>query len=357
MPFRSWDDIPSFSTGYPAAVARVTVFGAGAMGTAIAMHLARAGNETILWGSQYDERVLPDLVERRRHPNLPEFLPESLAVLGPDQLTDAAAGLEIAVLGAHSGGARTLTKIVMEGSDSLPLVLGIAKGLEPETGKRMSEVYAEEVGHDRVAVMGGPALAPEIAQGLPTATAMASAHGDAAHVCAAAFRASWFQVQVTDDVAGLEYCTVAKNVAAIGMGVLDGIGKTASADYRNAKAAMFTMAVRELTQLVEGLGGRQNTVLGLAGLGDTLVTSLGGRNRLYGELIGEGVEPDRALEDLNRRGMTVEGVDSAQDIRRLMGELDLDLRLHGQIFRVLFESAPATSLLECITEDEKGTSA
>jgi glycerol-3-phosphate dehydrogenase (NAD(P)+) len=357
MPFRSWDDIPSFSTGYPAAVARVTVFGAGAMGTAIAMHLARAGNETILWGSQYDERVLPDLTERRRHPNLPEFLPESLSVLGAAGLKEAAEGVDVAVLGAHSGGARTLTKIVMDGSGSLPLVLGIAKGLEPETGKRMSEVYAEEVGHDRVVVMGGPALAPEIAQGLPTVTAMASAHGDAAEICAAAFRAPAFDVQVTDDMVGLEYCTVAKNVAAIGMGVLDGIGKTGSADYRNAKAAMFTMAVRELTQLVEALGGRQDTVLGLAGLGDTLVTSLGGRNRLYGELIGEGVEPERALDDLNRRGMTVEGVDSAKDIRRLMGELGLELRLHGQIFRVLFESAPATSLLECITGDEKGTSA
>jgi glycerol-3-phosphate dehydrogenase len=141
------------------------------------------------------------------------------------------------------------------------------------------------------------------------------------------------------------------------MGVLDGIGKTGSADYRNGKAAMFTMAVGELTQLVEALGGRRDTALGLAGLGDTLVTSLGGRNRLYGELIGEGVEPERALEDLNRRGMTVEGVESARDIRRLMGDLGLDLRLHGQIFRVLFESAPATSLLECITEDEKGMSA
>jgi glycerol-3-phosphate dehydrogenase (NAD(P)+) len=338
----------SFSTGYPAAVARVTVFGAGAMGTAIAMHLARAGNETVLWASEFDERILPDLLERRRHPGLPEFLPEALTVLGPDRLKESAEGLELAVMGAHSGGARTLTNIVMKGSDALPVVLGIAKGLEPGTGKRMSEVYAEEVGHDRVVVMGGPGLAPEIAQGLPTATVMASDDDEAAETSAAAFRGPTFDVEVTDDVKGLEYCTVAKNVAAIGMGVVDGIGKTSETDYRNAKAALFTLAVHELTELVESLGGRRETALGLAGLGDTLVTSLGGRNRLYGELIGEGVEPDRALADLNRRGMTVEGVESAKDIRRLMADLGLKLRLHDQVFQILFESAPAASLFECI---------
>ncbi|MFN2590313.1 MAG: NAD(P)H-dependent glycerol-3-phosphate dehydrogenase [Actinomycetota bacterium] len=329
-------------------MARVTVFGAGAMGTAIAMHLSRAGNRTVLWASEFDRRILDDLIERRRHPGLPEFLPEALSVLGPDALKEAGEDVEIAVMGAHSGGARTLTRIAVEGCEKLPIILGIAKGLEPDTGTRMSDVYTEEVGHDRVVVMGGPALAPEIAQGLPTAAAMASLDTDALEACAGAFRMPSFDVQVTDDVVGLEYCTVAKNVAAIGMGIVDGIGKTASIDYRNAKAALFTMAVHELTELVERLGGRRETALGLPGLGDTLVTSLGGRNRLYGELIGEGIEPERALEDLNRRGMTVEGVDSARDIERLMKELGLDLRLHGAVFRILFQGAPPSGLLDCI---------
>ena len=111
----------------------------------------------------------------------------------------------------------------------------------------------------------------------------------------------------------------------------------------------------EVDVAVDPLEGTRLTALGLAGLGDTLVTSLGGRNRLYGELIGEGVEPDRALDDLNRRGMTGEGVDSAKDIRRLMAEQNLNLRLHDQVFRVLFESAPAMSLLECIAPDLERT--
>jgi glycerol-3-phosphate dehydrogenase (NAD(P)+) len=336
-------------------VARVTVFGAGAMGTALAMHLARAGNDCTLWASRFDRGVLPDLLERRRHPGLPEFLPESLSVAGPDELRRAVQRADLVVMGAHSGGARSLARMVVEGGDSLPMVLSVAKGLEPDTGKRMSEVYAEEVGHDRIVAMGGPCLAGEIAQELPTAAVMGSADREAAEAFADAFRSSSFMVELTDDVVGLEYCTLLKNVAAIGMGIFDGLGKGEDLSYRNTKAALFTRAMRELAMMVTALGGREETALGLAGLGDTLVTSLGGRNRLYGELIGEGVDPERALEDLTRRGMTVEGVESAKDVHRFTEQEGLDLPVHDQIYRVLFESAPVTSLVECITMDEEVT--
>ena len=318
------------------------------MGTAVAMHLARAGNDTVLWASEFDRRVLPELVEQRRHPALPEHLPESLRVLGAEQLEAAADGIEIAVMGAHSGGARTLARIVIEGSGPPPIVLGVAKGLEPKTGKRMSEVYSEEVGHDRVVAMGGPCLAPELAQGAPSAVVMASSDPASMKAVAEAFRTPWFETAETDDVAGVEYCTVAKNVAAIGMGILDGLAKVGSSEYRNAKAALFAQAVREMVELVEALGGRAETVFGLAGLGDALVTSLGGRNRLYGELIGDGADPGRALDDLTRRGMTVEGVEAAREVRRLSREHGLRLPFHGQLEAILFDGAPGPSILECM---------
>jgi glycerol-3-phosphate dehydrogenase (NAD(P)+) len=318
------------------------------MGTAVAMHLARAGNDTVLWASEFDQRVLPDLVEQRRHPALPERLPESLRVLGEDELEAAADGTEIAVMGAHSGGARTLARIVMDGSGPPPIVLGVAKGLEPGTGKRMSEVYSEEVGHDRVVAMGGPCLAPELAQGAPSAVVIASSDRASTEAVEGAFRAPWFEITVTDDVAGVEYCTVAKNVAAIGMGILDGLAKVGSSEYRNAKAALFAQAIGEMVELVAALGGRAETVFGLAGLGDALVTSLGGRNRLYGELIGEGAEPPRALEDLTRRGMTVEGVEAAREVRRLSRERGLGLPFHAQLEAILFDGAPGPSILECM---------
>jgi glycerol-3-phosphate dehydrogenase (NAD(P)+) len=326
-------------------MARITVFGSGAMGTAVAMHLSRAGNDTVLWASEFDRGVLPALTGERRHPALPEHLPQALRVLGPDDLLAAGEGLDIAVMGAHSGGARTLARVVSEAYPHMPMVVGLAKGLEHTTGKRMSEVYAEEVGHDHVVAMGGPALAPEIAQGLPTAAVLASAHVDGAETAADAFRSPDFHVVVTTDVAGVEYATVAKNVTAIGMGLL---GKVSNLAYRNAKAALFTQAVDELVTLITELGGRRETAFGLAGLGDALVTSLGGRNRLYGELIGEGADPDHTLKDLVSQGLTVEGVESSKEVRRLTSHLGLDLPLHAQVHRILFEAAPARSILECL---------
>jgi glycerol-3-phosphate dehydrogenase (NAD(P)+) len=149
-------------------------------------------------------------------------------------------------------------------------------------------------------------------------------------------------------VAGVEYCTLVKNVAAIGMGILDGLTKVSGSEFRNAKAALFTQGIREQVELVTALGGRAETAYGLAGLGDTLVTSLGGRNRLYGEMVGEGAQPDRALSDLTGRGMTVEGVQSAREVRELTERLGLTLPFHAQVEAILFESAPPTTLLECL---------
>jgi glycerol-3-phosphate dehydrogenase (NAD(P)+) len=326
----------------------VTVFGAGAMGTAIAMHLARNGNETVLWASEFDRGVLPALVEQRRHPALPEHLPDSLKIEAPERLAQAADAIDIAVMGAHSGGARTLARVVMKGCDSLPLVVGVAKGLEPETLKRMSEVYAEEVGHERVICVGGPCLAGEVAQGLPCAVVFASTHGESVREAAAAFRSSTYHVSLTDDLVGVEYCMVAKNVAAIGLGILDGLGKGIGFEYRNAKAALFSQGCAELVRLVVALGGRPETANGLAGLGDALVTSLGGRNRLFGELLGEGVAPNQALDDLLKKGMTVEGVESSRDVARLAEGKGLRLPFFEQVHRIVFDGAPAASVLECL---------
>jgi len=329
------------------------VFGAGTMGTAVAMHLARLGHQTTLWASTFDAAVLPSLRDERRHPALPEHLPESLRVLGPDELGQAAQGSDVVVMGAHSGGARTLAKIVMEGCGSLPLVVAVAKGLEQHTGKRMSEVYSEEVGHGRVVSVGGPCLAPELAQGLPTAAVFASNPLSAADHAAGVFRSPSFHVVITDDVPGTEYSAVLKNVAAMGVGILDGLGRGTAFEYQNAKAAVFTQAVREIAELVVALGGRADTVWGLAGLGDILVTSLGGRNRLFGELVGEGLEPKTALADLTARGMTVEGWDAAGFLADLMDGTGLEPSFLSQMRRILFEGAQAVSILECLDWEER----
>jgi glycerol-3-phosphate dehydrogenase (NAD(P)+) len=325
----------------------VTVFGAGAMGTAFAMHSARAGLATALWANEHDLASFAVMRDERRHPLLPEHLPDAVEVHGPSELEAAARDVEHAVLAANSAGARSLAAMVREHVASARVAISVAKGLEPETGSRISRVYAEELGIDVVAI-GGPCLARELAQGLPTAAVWAAADLAVAEKAGEPFDDRAYQLSFTDDVIGVELCSMMKNVAAIGLGLLDGIGKAAGLDYQNAKAALFTRAAHEIVVLVTALGGRVETAMGLAGIGDQLVTSLGGRNRLYGELVGTGEPPLDTLRELEAEGLTVEGVASTRDVRRFAEERSVDLPFHGTIHRVLFEAARPHDVLEVL---------
>jgi glycerol-3-phosphate dehydrogenase (NAD(P)+) len=238
--------------------------------------------------------------------------------------------------------------MVVSAVGSVSYVVSVAKGLEPGTGTRVSQVYQEELSGASVVGIGGPCLAPELAEGLPCAAVWAAATLEEARGAGAPFEHPTYQISYTDDLAGLEYCSMMKNVAAIGLGMLDGIGKPTGEDFKNAKAALFTKAAQELATLVITIGGQVETALGLAGLGDALVTSLGGRNRLYGELVGAGNPPELALKEMEERGMTVEGVDSTRDVRRLAQEHVLDLPYHLAIHRVLFEGADPRDILEVL---------
>jgi glycerol-3-phosphate dehydrogenase (NAD(P)+) len=328
-------------------VARITVFGAGAMGTALAMHLARLGEEVALWGSEFDARVLPELRDEGTHPALPGRIPESVRVHGPDELEDAARGVEICVLGANSGGARSLAGLVKPAVPQAAAVVSIAKGLEPNTMKRMSEVYTEELGHPVVAV-GGPALAPEVAEAQPCVAVFACPDEDALETAVDSFRSPRYGVHTTDDCPGLELCGTAKNVGAIAAGIVEGLAAAREQANKNARAVLFTQAVHEMADLIEAAGGRRETALGLAGMGDLLVTSLGGRNRQFGEVVGSGSEPQRAEEEMEARGMTVEGVESARDVHVLAERHGLDLPVHEAVYRVVHEGEPPESILEAV---------
>ena len=317
------------------------------MGTALAISLARNGRQVTLWGSEFDARVLPDLIQKRSHPALPAQLPDEVRVAGPDELADAAKGAAIGVMGAHSAGARSLAKLTGDALGDVRIVVSLAKGLEPESRKRMTEVYGEELGRPVVAV-GGPALAAEVAEGLPCTAVLASDDPRALEETADAFRSDTYLVHDTGDCSGLEYCTTAKNVGAIAAGLLEGMGMRREQAYKNARAALFTQAVHEMADLIEGLGGRRETAFGLGGMGDLLVTSLGGRNRMYGEMVGSGADPKHAEEDMQSRGMTVEGTESARDVHDLARDRGLDLPVHEAVYRVVHEGAQPSEVLEAL---------
>lgn len=329
-------------------MASVTVFGAGAAGTALAMHLARKGERVAIWGTEYDDRALSLLREERRHPALPEHLPSEVGLFGPEELSEAADHAEVAVLAANSAGARNLARMIGSSLGSTRIAVSIAKGLEPETLKRMSEVYGEELMGTPIVAVSGPSLAAEIAEGLHTAVAMASDDAGACEEVAEIFRSKHFLVDRTDDVTGIEICGVAKNVAAIGAGILEGLTEHLQRESKNPRAALFTRALHEMADLCEKMGGRRETVFGLAGVGDLLVTSLGGRNRMYGEAIGMGAEPDHTLHEMQERGLTVEGAESARDVHLLTEPMELYLPVHETVYRILHEGDAPESILEAL---------
>jgi glycerol-3-phosphate dehydrogenase (NAD(P)+) len=318
------------------------------MGTAVAMHAARRGHDVTLWASAHDARALQRLRADRKHPSLPEHLPAEVRLFGAGELADASAGAEIVILGANSHGARSLAREIAPHVVDATVAVSVAKGLEPGSGLRMSQVYGGELTRTPIVSVGGPCLATELAQGLPTAGVWAASTLEAARRAGEPFDTASYQLTYTDDVIGVELCAMMKNVAAIGLGMLDGLGKPTGEDFKNAKAALFTKAAHEIVDLVGASGGRAETAFGLAGIGDQLVTSLGGRNRLYGELVGAGEAPDATLRDLEARGLTVEGVDSTRDVARLAGELNLNLPYHAAVHRVLFDGADARDILEVL---------
>jgi glycerol-3-phosphate dehydrogenase (NAD(P)+) len=227
-------------------------------------------------------------------------------------------------------------------------VLSVGKGLERKTHARLSQVYGEELGPRSVVSIGGPMLAPELAEGFLTAVVFASDDPGSLRSAAEAFHSDTYLVEVTDDVPGVELCGTAKNVAAIGAGIVEGLAQTLQRDLKNARAALFSQAVHEIVELVETAGGRRETALGLAGMGDLYVTILGGRNRIYGEAVGLGGDPAAVLEDMTNRGLTVEGAESVEDVQHFSDELGLKLPLHRAVHRVLHDGAPPEHVLEAV---------
>ena len=204
-------------------------------------------------------------------------------------------------------------------------VLSLAKGLDPETGERLSS----RVRGRPVAVLSGPNMAEEIASGLPTAAVIASEDGYLAGELQHALNSSLFRAYVNPDVVGVELCAAAKNVIALAAGGVDGLRLG-----DNAKASVIARGLAEMTRLGEAAGAQAETFAGLAGIGDLVVTcwSRHGRNRHAGELIAQGLTPERAVAEI---GQTVEGLVTAPILRDLSHRLDVELPITEGVCAVL----------------------
>src|SRR6201996_5063283 len=273
---------------------RIAILGAGAWGTALALATHLAGRQTTLWVREDD--VLADIRAGRGNRFLPEAaLPRDMAITGDLEEAASADALLLVVpaqvLHAFADRLRPLLK------PGQPVVI-CAKGIEQGSGKLVTEVAAEALPHTPLAILSGPSFARDVARGLPTAVTIA-AEGDLATRLQAALGGPSFRPYASDDLTGVALGGAAKNVYAIACGVVEGMGLG-----ENARAALLARSFAELARLGEALGAKRETLMGLSGLGDLVLTAMSrsSRNFSYGAAIGAGIKPD---------GKLAEGVDTA----------------------------------------------
>jgi glycerol-3-phosphate dehydrogenase (NAD(P)+) len=296
---------------------RVVVVGCGSWGTVFAHLLRERGHDVTL--ACRDAQQARAIAETGRNPRYAKTV--DLKGVGAVQLGELPSDPELIVLAVPS---RAFADVAASLPGSAP-VLSLTKGLDPATGERLST----RVTGRPVAVLSGPNMAEEIADGLPTATVIASEDSDLTEELQAAINSSVFRVYVNDDLVGVELCAAAKNVIALAAGGVDGLGLG-----DNAKAALITRGLVEMARLGEAFGARAETFSGLAGMGDLVVTcwSRHGRNRPAGELIARGASPEEAAAEI---GQVVEGLTTAPVLRDLSRRVGIELPITEGVCAVL----------------------
>ena len=316
---------------------RCSVVGAGAWGTALADLLARNGHDVKLWAFE------PDVVEsiNKRHENA-RFLAGHRLAAEIDALNDVQETVddaELVVFATPSHVLRSIARLAVKAlPDEAPLVVA-TKGIEKNTLSLMTEVVEQEASTATVVALSGPSFATEVVSRQPTAVVVASEDESAAEYAQRAFSSPYFRAYTHTDVIGVELGGALKNVMAVATGIADGLGLGF-----NARAALVTRGLAEMTRLGVALGAEQSTFAGLAGLGDLVLTCTGSlsRNRTVGVELGKG----KQLDDVLRGKETVaEGVAAAQSARELALREGVEMPIVDAVNRVLFEGQPARSAI------------
>jgi glycerol-3-phosphate dehydrogenase (NAD(P)+) len=315
-------------------VNRAAVLGAGSWGTALAIHLARAGRATTLWARRTDHAAT--LRSRRENadylPGRP--FPEGLEIADDLERTVRGASLVVFVVPAQAS-REIFARAAPAIGDSADLVIA-SKGIEQDSLLRLSQVLVQflpDGGRERVTALSGPSFAAEVARGDPTAVVAAGPEAAARRVQEAL---SWGNLRVyrNSDLVGVELAGALKNVVAIAAGIVEGIGLGT-----NTRAALITRGMAEISRLGTALGGRAATFAGLAGMGDLILTCTGAlsRNRTVGIEIGRGRRLDEVLRGMR---MVAEGVATTRAAVALSGHHAVDLPIARKVQEVLFEGRP-----------------
>lgn len=329
----------------------VSILGAGSWGTALAIQLARGGRPATLWG--HDPAHMADLraarVNQRYLPDVP--LPDSLQL--SDDLAATVREVRDILVVVPSHAFRATLSAMRPHLPRDARLMWATKGLESGSGKLLHQVAEEVLGETQaMAVISGPTFAREVAEGLPTALTVASTDPDYAHFVAERLHSDTFHAYMSSDVTGVEVGGAVKNVLAIAAGISDGLGFGA-----NARSALITRGLAEIMRLGQALGGQHETFMGLAGLGDLVLTCTDdqSRNRRLGLALGQGRTLEDALAGIDQ---VVEGVQTAREVHDLALSQGVEMPITEQVHAVLYEArAPKEAVHALLNREQKAEGA
>ena len=310
---------------------KTAVIGSGAWGTALASLLCKNGHDTTLWCRTPEKAA--QMQETHINPRLSQVtLPEKLKFSGDPA---CAAGCSMVVIACPSFPIRSVCRAVAPYIPRDAVVVSVTKGIEEGTLLRMSQVVSQETGHETVVALSGPCHAEEVAIGLPTGCLAACEDKASAEFVQDAFMSDTFRVYTSPDIVGAELGGALKNVIALCAGVTTGLGFG-----DNTKAMLMTRGLTEMARLGVSLGAHKDTLAGLSGIGDLIVTctSLHSRNNRAGMLIGSGKTPQEAMAEV---GAVVEGYYATKSAWELCQKQQVDMPIIHAAYQVLYENADA----------------
>lgn len=329
---------------------KICVLGAGSWGTALSLLLSDNGHDVTVWSIDPEEVLMLKEYSEQRDKLPGVILPSSIVFT--TEMETALKEAEIVVCAVPSPFVRTTMQNALKFIQDGMIVVNVAKGIEDNTFKTMTQVIEEECPNVRVAVLSGPSHAEEVGRKIPTTIVVGAKDREVAEIVQDTFMNEVFRVYTSPDTIGIELGGSLKNVIALAAGIVDGLGFG-----DNTKAALMTRGIAEIMRLVTAMGGHMETVAGLSGIGDLIVTctSKHSRNRNAGYLIGQGRTYHEAMDEVK---MVVEGVYSAKAALALAKQNNIDMPIVEAVNAVLFDGVNAReAAMQLLLRDRTSESA
>ena len=310
---------------------KITILGAGSWGTALAILVARNGCQVLLWGHNHEHMAALAMVRKNQRYLPGQTFPEHLNVTS--DLKKAAGFSDLILVSVPSHAFKsTLVNLKPYALSKTLKIAWATKGFNPEDGSLLHQVVADVFSPELpAAILSGPTFAREVSDNLPTAITIASQQPEFANQLADILHNDRFRAYTCSDVIGVEVGGAVKNVLAIAAGIADGLGFGA-----NTRAALITRGLNEIMRLGIKMGGKQETFIGLAGLGDLVLTCTDdhSRNRRFGLALGQGKNKISIIKEI---GQEIEGISAAKETFLLAQKLDIEMPITEQTYKVLFQ--------------------